>query len=425
MTLGNSMLIPTLPSMKRELAVTSFQISLIITLYSVVAIVLIPLAGYMSDRFGRKKIILPSLFIAGVGGLLCGTAHWFAGSYTFAVILIGRCIQGIGAAGGLPIVLPLVGDMFKKEKDVSSALGLVETSNTFGKVLSPVAGSLLALLSWYAVFLSIPVLCLISILLVAFLVKVPSAAEEKEKPKFKAFLHSLVDIAKKEGRWLSAIFIIGIIGMLVLFAVLFYLSSLLEDLFGIDGVPKGGLLALPLSALCLASYLTGKWIGEDKPRMKWVTVIGLVVLTGSMLAMAWLGITTLWMLLVIVGMGGIGIGIALPCLDALITEGIKKEQRGTVSSVYSSMRFIGVAAGPPLMSIGMKWPTSALFYSLGGVAILGVLTALLAIKPTQDAPKNSGSGGSGPDAQPQDITVFKPAAVRRSPGKIKETAPES
>lgn len=424
MTLGNSMLIPTLPLMKRELAVTSFQISLIITLYSVVAIVLIPIAGYMSDVFGRKKIIIPSLFIAAVGGLLCGTAHWFAGAYTFAVILIGRCIQGIGAAGGLPIVLPLVGDMFKKEQDVSRGLGIVETSNTFGKVLSPIAGSLLALLSWYAVFLSIPVLCLISILLVAFLVKVPPAAKDKEKPKFSAFLQSLVNIAKVKGRWLSAIFLIGIIGMLVLFAVLFYLSTLLEELYGIDGVPKGGLLAVPLSALCLASYLTGKWIGEDKLRMKWVTVIGLVILTASMLFMAWFGITTLWLLLLVVGIGGIGIGIALPCLDALITEGIEKEQRGTVSSVYSSMRFIGVAAGPPLMSIGMKWTTAALFYSLAGVSILGVLTALFAIRPKQKGPKAPG-GAQHAEEQTEPVAVFKPAAVRDAPGKIKGTAPES
>ncbi|RNB67258.1 hypothetical protein EDM52_22920 [Brevibacillus invocatus] len=38
--------------------------------------------------------------------------------------------------------------------------------------------------------------------------------------------------------------------------------------------------------------------------------------------------------------------VALPCLDAFITEGIKKEERGTISAIYSSMRFIGVALGP-------------------------------------------------------------------------------
>lgn len=51
--------------------------------------------------------------------------------------------------------------------------------------------------------------------------------------------------------------------------------------------------------------------------------------------------------------GGIGIGIALPSLDALITEGIEKEERGTISSFYNSMRFIGVALGPPVFAYMM------------------------------------------------------------------------
>lgn len=55
MTLGNSMLIPVLPMMERELTISSFQSSLIITVYSVVAIFLIPIAGFLSDHIGRKK----------------------------------------------------------------------------------------------------------------------------------------------------------------------------------------------------------------------------------------------------------------------------------------------------------------------------------------------------------------------------------
>ncbi len=70
MTLRNSMLIPVLPMMEKKLSVTSFQVSLIITVYSVVAIICIPIAGYLSDRFGRKNIALPCLLIAGLGGVV-------------------------------------------------------------------------------------------------------------------------------------------------------------------------------------------------------------------------------------------------------------------------------------------------------------------------------------------------------------------
>jgi len=55
MTLGNSMLIPVLPVMERQLGITPLRSSLLITMYSVVAILFIPLVGYVSDRIGRKN----------------------------------------------------------------------------------------------------------------------------------------------------------------------------------------------------------------------------------------------------------------------------------------------------------------------------------------------------------------------------------
>lgn len=60
MTLGNSMLIPILPLISQKLGVNSFKVSMLITVYAIVAILLIPIAGYLSDRFGRKKVIIPS-----------------------------------------------------------------------------------------------------------------------------------------------------------------------------------------------------------------------------------------------------------------------------------------------------------------------------------------------------------------------------
>ncbi|MCL6573518.1 MAG: MFS transporter, partial [Bacillus sp. (in: Bacteria)] len=139
MTLGNSMLIPVLPSMEKELSISSFQTSMIITVYSIVAIFLIPVAGYLSDHIGRKKVIIPSLIIAGIGGLVSGWAAWKL-SDAYWIILAGRALQGVGAAGAAPIVMPLVGDMFINDDDCSRCLGLIETSNTFGKVLSPILG---------------------------------------------------------------------------------------------------------------------------------------------------------------------------------------------------------------------------------------------------------------------------------------------
>src|SRR3954447_2270550 len=107
MTLGNSMLIPVLPSMEKKLSISAFQTSMIITVYSIVAIFLIPIAGYLSDHIGRKKVIIPSLIIAGIGGLISGWAAWKIDD-PYWLILAGRALQGVGAAGAMPIVMPLV-----------------------------------------------------------------------------------------------------------------------------------------------------------------------------------------------------------------------------------------------------------------------------------------------------------------------------
>ena len=160
MTLGNSMLIPVLPMIEKNLNISSFQVSLIITVYSVVAIVCIPIAGYLSDRFGRKKIMLPCLLIAGSGGAVAGFASTFMKD-PYAMILAGRVLQGIGSAGAAPIVMPFIGDLFQNDEEVSAGLGDIETANTAGKVLSPIFGAFLASWFWFVPFWFIP-FCLLT-----------------------------------------------------------------------------------------------------------------------------------------------------------------------------------------------------------------------------------------------------------------------
>jgi MFS transporter, ACDE family, multidrug resistance protein len=379
MTLGNSMLIPVLPMMERELAISSFQSSMIITVYSVVAIFLIPIAGFLSDHIGRKKVIIPSLLIAAIGGLISGWASWqFNDGYW--LILIGRALQGVGAAGAAPIVMPLVGDMFKNEDDVSSSLGMIETANTLGKVLSPILGSLLAGVIWFLPFFAFPVFCVISILLMFFLVKTPHS--KKEPIQFALFFEKLKEIFQYNGRWLCATFLIGAILMFVLFGVLFYLSEILEKNYDIKNIRKGLLLAVPLGALCFSSYMTGKKIKENKVLMKWIIFGGVLLLAVSLVLLSFS--KALWFMIAMFFFSGIGIGAVLPCLDALITEGIDKDQRGTITSIYSSMRFVGVAAGPPVIAILMKNTGQSLFFLLSGLSIIAALATFMAIKPEKE-----------------------------------------
>lgn len=377
MTLGNSMLIPILPLLEKKLEITKLQSSYIITVYSIVTIIFIPLSGYLSDRFGRKMIIVPALILTGVGGLISGFAAWKMDN-AFIVVLLGRILQGIGASGAMPVVIPLVSDMFEKEEEASATLGIIETSNTAGKVLSPILGSALTALIWFLPFFAIPVLSTIALLLIIFFIK-KKADKEDEPFKLSEYWNQLKEVFKEHKRWLLAIFFIGAIVMFILFGFLFYLSSILEDDYDFDGVIKGFLLAIPLFALATTSYITGKAIKDDMKKMKWLIVIGIIIAGISTIGI--LMMKNYIFLLAVFFICGAGIGMTLPCLDSIITENIDKDIRGAVTSLYSAMRFVGVATGPPIIALLMKTERYWMVFLFTLLALIAVFLAWKKIYP--------------------------------------------
>ena len=62
-------------------------------------------------------MIIPSLIISGIGGLVSGVAAVYVAN-PYYLILVGRFLQGVGAAGASPIVMPLVGDMYQDQQEV-------------------------------------------------------------------------------------------------------------------------------------------------------------------------------------------------------------------------------------------------------------------------------------------------------------------
>lgn len=393
MTLGNSMLVPVLPQIEKAIGINDLQSSMIITVYSISSIVLIPVAGFLSDRFGRKKVMVPSLIITGAGGLLSGlSALLFQNPYGW--ILAGRILQGIGASGAFPVVIPCVGDMFRDESDVSKGLGIIETSNTFGKVLSPVLGAALGLIAWYVPFLAIPVLSGIAAFLIVIWVKVKKEKETEQSRKFRDFMKELGGVLKEKGRWLYPTFVIGFICMFVHFGNLFYLSSVLEDKYHFEGIVKGLIMAIPLLFLSIASYVTGSRIGSSKVLMKWVIFAASLLTAGSV---AWIGFAeSLFLIIAIFTLASAGIGCALPCLDSLVAEGIQKEHRGTISSFLSGARLVGVALGPPLISLLIDWNLTIAFFVLAGTAVISALAALLFIKPGKERNQAAEEAGENP-----------------------------
>ncbi len=383
LVLGNSMLIPVLPQMQKELGINQFQVSLVITVFSVAAAVSIPVLGYLSDRFSRKAIIVPALILYGIGGLLAGLATtWFANPYMW--IMVGRVMQGIGAAGTAPIAMALTGDLYKGGQQ-SKVLGLVEASNGFGKVISPIIGSLLALLFWYAAFYAFPIFCLFSILLTIFFVK--EKKQKKEPPSVGKYIKGLFTIFKNEGRWLFTAYLAGATCLFTLFGILFYLSDVLELQYKIDGVLKGAILAIPLLFMTTTSYITGSKIGKNMPLMKKLILIGTGLMTISFATLVFF--ESLVPFISILVISSIGTGLVLPCLNSLITGSVNAAKRGFVTSLYGSVRFLGVAIGPPIFGWLMNWSRTGMFLATASLTLVVGLLCLALIHVKKKKPNES------------------------------------
>ncbi len=375
MVLGNSMLIPEFPKIKSALNINQFQVGLMITLFSASAGLAIPFLGYLSDKYGRKKILVPSLITYGLGGLISGLAAAFLTDKAYYVVLVGRVIQGIGGAGTYPIVIALVGDIFQSNER-SEALGIIESANGLGKVMSPLLGAAIALITWYALFFSYAILTIPITLAVIFIVKEPEKDTNQEN--LIDYLKQIKSIFQEKGVSFFFSLLAGVTVLFILFGVLSHISDILESRYKIIGLKKGLLISLPILLMSISSYLSGLYLKKKGKYFKRVMALGLIIDATSLAILPFLDGLVLY--LVLLAFLGIGNGIVLPALNTLVTSAASSQQRGGISSIYGSSRFLGVAAGPPAFSLLNRISETVMFITAAIIALLVAILTYLIIK---------------------------------------------
>lgn len=388
MVLGNSMLIPVFPQMEQEMNLTQFQVGLLITAFSVPAGLLIPFTGALSDYVGRKIIMTPALILYGLGGLVAGTAALLLDN-PFTAIIVGRIIQGIGAGGTYQIALALTGDVFTSSER-TKAVGMLEAANGLGKVVSPVLGSLFALITWFTPFFVYGILSIPVALAVWWIVKEPD--REKKQESVKQYLHNLAEIFRKKATSLAACYLAGMVGLFLLFGLLSYLSDVLEDPHGIKGFAKGFVLAIPVGTMALTSYLAGIFLEKRQKLHKPAVIFGLGLTCAAFVALTFFdGLIAMVALSSVIGLG---IGATLPPVNTMVTGATESEERGLVTSLYGTVRFFGVAIGPPTFGLLVGVGTTIMFLGGAGVAAVAGILAFLLIAPNKMRAKSEEKGAA-------------------------------
>lgn len=366
MVLGNSMLIPVLTQIKKAVGINQFQAGLMITAFSVPAGLVIPFAGILSDQMGRRMVMAPALLFYGLGGIVAGISA-AALNPPFWGILAGRIIQGVGAGGTYQLAMAIVGDTFKSRERVY-ALGLLEASNGLGKVASPVLGAAFALVSWYFPFFAYGFLAIPTAVAIFLFVK--EKVEFKKQP-FSNYLDAVKQIFRQKAPGLLSSFYAGMTALFSLFGILSLYSDILEKRFGIFGLKKGLIMAGPVFIMAILSFILGVILMRIKHRgLKIFISGGLVLITASQGLFVFA--RNMWTMFLSLCLLGSGVGLVMTPVNALVAGSCSTKRRGIMTCLYGSLRFFGVAMGPPVYGLSENFGTRP-------VVIVAAMASILAL----------------------------------------------
>lgn len=340
MVLGNSMLIPVFSDIKEELLINQFQVNLLISYFSLPAALLIPFLGFLSDRIGRKKVLIPSLILYGIGGVVSGfSSILFKDPYGY--ILAGRVIQGFGAAGTSPIAMVLVSDMFSSTER-SKALGMIEASNGIGKVISPILGSLIALVAWYMIFFSYSILTIPIAIILWFVIKEEENVGEHKN--IKIYFKEIIVLLKDKGTSLVLCLMVGFLSLFLLYGILANFTDILGETRNSSLMKRGFVVALPLMSMSVISYWMGGYLQNKRRLYKALTMGSLLVCGMAVGIMPYL--STYAMRFIALESIGLSVGTILTVLNTFVTSCVPPGKRGVITALYNSFRFLGISFGP-------------------------------------------------------------------------------
>jgi MFS family permease len=328
--LGVSSITPAFPQIADALNLMPSQVGLLVAIFTLPGATLTPVLGVFGDRFGRKRVLVPSLVLFALAGTACGFAR------DFQVLLGLRLLQGLGAAGLGALNITIVGDLYSGWKR-ATVMGLNASVLSVGTALYPAIGGMLALVGWFYPFF-LPILALPVALLVMRRLKNPEPSVEQ----------SLGDYLKNT--WISVknpralgLFLASLVTFVILYgAYLTYLPFLVKSSFGASPLLIGMLFSVTSVATAITSFRLGRLARRFSSRK--LVNAGFVLYALTMLALPLA--PTLWALLFPIIAFGVANGIAIPSILNILTGLAPAEYRAAFMSVNAMILRMGQTLGP-------------------------------------------------------------------------------
>jgi DHA1 family tetracycline resistance protein-like MFS transporter len=378
---GIGLIFPILPSLLRE--VTHAEnvapyIGIMTALYAVMQFIFAPVLGSLSDRLGRRPVLLISLAGAAVNYLFLAFAP------NLGLLLLGRAIAGLTSAN-VSVASAYVTDISPEDKR-ARRFGLLSAMFGIGFIIGPVLGGLLG-----DYWVRLPFIAAAALngcnLLLAFLVLPESRTPTREKIDLAA-LNPLRPL-----RWVFSMkSLLPIILIFFMFSATGEVYGTCWALWGSDTFRWNGLwigLSLGTFGVCQTlaqAFLPGpavKLLGERAAILTGVAAVSVALVVMAFATQSWM----IFAIMPVFALGGIGV----PALQSLATRQVDASQQGQFQGVLASTVSLASIAAPLAFSSfyfavreqwpGAIWLSVIVLYAIGALLVLG-----LQFKQPQPAP---------------------------------------
>jgi len=378
--LGFSLILPLLPYYAEKYGATQFITGLLVASYAAMQLIGAPLLGRLSDRYGRRPVLLASVFGTFLGFLLLGFADNIgsalanafnpqaANMFVLAILFISRMIDGL-TGGNLSVAQAYISDVTNAQSR-SKGLGMIGAAFGLGFIIGPATGGILsqygyAIPGFVAAVLSFGNLLLIYLWLPESLTEEKRAEMTEKKPAVTLAALGKALTRPFTGALLTTRFFFGL--AFAIFQTVFTLYALQK--FNLQARDTGFILTyVGVLSVIVQGFLMGRL--TKRYREDILILVGGGMMTLSLIGWA-LAPSVFWLLVVLTPTAISG-GVLNTLLSSTLTKAVEPQEVGGIlglgSAIESATRiFAPIIGGFLLQSFG-TWSPGA----LGAIIMLGV-----------------------------------------------------
>ena len=351
--MGVASITPAFPAIIKHYQISPQEVGGLIVVFTLPGIFLTPFTGILADRYGRKVVLVPSLFLFGIAGSACMFAPGF---YT---LLILRFFQGVGASSLSSMNITLVGDLFSG-KQRTAVMGYNASVLSIATASYPALGGIIAIGGWQYIF-ALPML---AIPLGIWVLKGLHTPRPQNSTNLRTYFSRVWKIINQQTVW--GLLIVNFIVFLILYGTyLTYFPLMMEKRFGADSYHIGLMMSLmSVTTAAISSQLARI---NRHLALKWQLVFGSITyLLASLLVMK---ANSYGLLALAVVVFGLGHGVIIPSIQNMMVGFAALNERAAFMSLNSMVFRAGQTFGP--LMIG-------LFYTIAGLNAAFFAGAVLA-----------------------------------------------